>query len=379
MNRVLIRSSLNKTPYELWKDKKPNIGFFKVFGCKCFILNTKDNLGKFDSKSDVGIFLGYSINSKAYRVFNKRTLVVEESMHVTFDESKPFSMEKEFVDDDVVLSKEIQNINLEDNSKEMDQPSTSQSKNEELPQMETNNGNEQTLPKEWRYALSHPKDLILGDPSHGISTRSSIRNICTHMAFISQIEPKTFLEAEKDESWIMAMQEELNQFERNQVWDLVPKPEHQSIIGTKWVFRNKLDESGVVVRNKARLVAQGYNQEEGIDFDETFAPVARLESIRMLLAFACHKNFTLYQMDVKSAFLNGYIMEEVYVKQPPGFENEKYPNHVYKLRKALYGLKQAPRAWYERLSKFLLENGFSMGKVDTTLFIKHHKHEMLIV
>ena len=125
MNRVLIRSSLNKTPYELWKDKKPNIGFFKVFGCKCFILNTKDNLGKFDSKSDVGIFLGYSINSKAYRVFNKRTLVVEESMHVTFDESKPFSMEKEFVDDDVVLSKEIQNINLEDNSKEMDQPSTS--------------------------------------------------------------------------------------------------------------------------------------------------------------------------------------------------------------------------------------------------------------
>ena len=177
----------------------------------------------------------------------------------------------------------------------------------------------------------------------------------------------------------MAMQEELNQFERNQVWELVPKPEHQSIIGTKWVFRNKLDESGVVVRNKARLVAQGYNQEEEIDFDETFAPVARLESIRMLLAFACHKNFTLYQMDVKSIFLNGYIMEEVYVKQPPGFENKKYPNHVYKLRKALYGLKQAPRAWYERLSKFLLENGFSMGKVNTTLFIKYDKHEMLIV
>ncbi|KAH9801181.1 hypothetical protein KPL71_000929 [Citrus sinensis] len=150
-------------------------------------------------------------------------------------------------------------------------------------------------------------------------------------------------------------------------------------IGTKWIFRNKMDESGVVVKNKARLVAQGYNQEEGIDFDETFAPVARLESIRMLLAFACNKDFILFQMDVKSAFLNGYIMEEVYVKQPPGFENEKFPNHVYKLLKALYGLKQAPRAWYDRLKNFLLENDFSMGKADTTLFVKHKNQDILIV
>ncbi|KAH9670243.1 hypothetical protein KPL70_016903 [Citrus sinensis] len=149
--------------------------------------------------------------------------------------------------------------------------------------------------------------------------------------------------------------------------------------GTKWVFRNKMDESGVVVRNKARLVAQGYNQEEGINFDETFDPVARLESIRMLLAYVCHKDFILYQMDVKSAFLNGYILEEVYVKQPPGFENENFPNHVYKLLKALYGLKQAPRAWYDRLKNFLLENDFSMGKADTTLFVKHKNQDILIV
>ncbi|KAH9657659.1 CCHC-type domain-containing protein [Citrus sinensis] len=186
-------------------------------------------------------------------------------------------------------------------------------------------------------------------------------------------------DAENDESWIMAIQEELNQFERNNVWELVPNPEHQSIIGTKWVFRNKMDESSVIVRNKARLVAQGYNQEEGIDFDETFAPVARLESIRMFLAYACHKDFILYQMDVKSAFLNGYIMEEVYVKQPAGFENEKFPDHVYKLSKALYGLKQAPRAWYDRLKNFLLDNDFFMGKTDTTLFVKHKNQDILIV
>ncbi|KAH9648505.1 hypothetical protein KPL70_025607 [Citrus sinensis] len=150
-------------------------------------------------------------------------------------------------------------------------------------------------------------------------------------------------------------------------------------VGTKWVFRNKMDESGVVVRNKTRLVAQGYNQEEGIDFDETFAPVARLESIRMLLAYACHKDFILYQMNVKSAFLNGYIMEEVYVKQPPGFENEKFPDHVYKLSKALYGLKQAPRAWYDRLKNFLLDDDFLMGKADTTLFVKYKNQDILVV
>ena len=135
----------------------------------------------------------------------------------------------------------------------------------------------------------------------------------------------------------------------------------------------------MVVRNKVRLVAQGYNQEEGIDFDETFAPVTRLESIRMLLAFTCHKDFILFQMDVKSTFLNGYIMEEVYVKQSPGFENEKFPNHVYKLFKTLYGLKEALRVWYDSLKNFLLENDFSMGKADTTLFVKHKNKNILVV
>ncbi|KAH9783348.1 Integrase catalytic domain-containing protein [Citrus sinensis] len=357
LNRVLIRPNLNKTPYELWKDRKPNIGYFKVFGCKCFVLNTKDNLGKFDPKSDVGIFLGYSNSSKAYRVYNKRTLVVEESMHVTFDETNPSSTEKVIVDDNAEeeQQEEASNDNQEDASPGI------QEEHHEEPNAEQNEGTSQTLPKEWRYVSSHPKDVILGDPSRGVTARSSLRNTCEHAAFISQIEPKSFADAENDESWIMAMQEELNQFERNNVWELVPNPEHQSIIGTKWVFRNKMDESGVVVRNKARLVAQGYNQEEGIDFDETFAPVARLKSIRMLLAYACHKDFILYQMDVKSAFLNGYIMEEVYVKQPPGFENEKFSDHVYKLSKALYGLKQAPRACQEFEMSMMGELKYFLG------------------
>ena len=138
------------------------------------------------------------------------------------------------------------------------------------------------------------------------------------------------------------MQEELSQFERNQVWSLTPRLKDHPVIGTKWVFRNKLDEKGTVVRNKARLVAKGYNQEEGIDYDETFAPVARLEAIRILLAFASYMGIRLFQMDVKCAFLNGFLQEEVFVEQPPGFENPDFPNHVFKLHKALYGLKQAP-------------------------------------
>ena len=235
------------------------------------------------------------------------------------------------------------------------------------------------LPKAWKNVKDHPLDQVIGDPAEGVRTRRALMETCEHEAYISQIEPKNFKEAETDEQWINAMQEELGQFKRNKVWTLVPRPSNYPVIGTKWVFRNKMDELGNVVRNKARLVAQGYNQEEGIDFDETFAPVARIEAIRLLLAFACHMNFKLFQMDVKSAFLNGFIQEEVYVEQPPGFEDHEKPNHVFKLQKALYGLKQAPRAWYERLSKFLMEKGFSRGSVDTTLFLKKNRHDLLVV
>jgi hypothetical protein len=132
------------------------------------------------------------------------------------------------------------------------------------------------------------------------------------------------------------------------------------------------------VKNKSRLVAQGYTQVEGLDFDETFAPVARLEAIRILLAYACSRNIKLYQIDVKSSFLNRKISELVFVEQPPGFEDPTKPNHVYKLSKALYGLKQAPHSWYERLRDFLLSKGFKIGNVDTTLFTKKIGNDIFI-
>ncbi|GJZ16612.1 putative ribonuclease H-like domain-containing protein [Tanacetum coccineum] len=162
-------------------------------------------------------------------------------------------------------------------------------------------------------------------------------------------EPKMISQALKDESWVEAMQEELLQFKLQKVWILVDLPSGKKAIGTKWVFRNKRDERSIVVKNKARLVAQGFRQEEGIDYDEVFAPVARIEAIRLFLAFASFMGFPVYQMDVKSAFLYGTIEEEVYVHQPPGFVDPAHPNKVYKVIKALYGLHQAPRAWYETL------------------------------
>ncbi|GJV22454.1 putative ribonuclease H-like domain-containing protein [Tanacetum coccineum] len=166
---------------------------------------------------------------------------------------------------------------------------------------------------------------------------------------------------------------EVQQFKLQKVWTLVDLPNGKMAIGTKWVFRNKKDERGIVIKNKARLVAQGYTQEEGIDYDEVFAPVARIEAIRLFLAYASFKDFVVYQMDVKSAFLYGKIEEEVYVCQPLGFEDLDFPDRVYKVEKALYGLYQAPRAWYETLSTYLLDNGFQRGKIDKTLFIIRDK------
>ncbi|KAI4379944.1 hypothetical protein MLD38_006180 [Melastoma candidum] len=229
------------------------------------------------------------------------------------------------------------------------------------------------------YKKRYPIEQVIRDVQKGIHTRRYVNLLCEHSAFLSQKEPNNIDEALAYPNWNVAMQEELNQFEGNKVWTLVQRPKDRSVVGTKWVFHNKLDESGSVVRNKARLVAKGYSQSEGIDYDETYAPVAHLEAIRLLLAYVCYNDFKLFQIDVKSAFLNGEIEEEVYVNQLLGFEDPKKHYHVYKLDKALYGLKQAPRAWYERLRQFIIEKGYKKEKVDTTLSLKEHGTELLVV
>ncbi|GKC06112.1 putative ribonuclease H-like domain-containing protein [Tanacetum coccineum] len=199
-----------------------------------------------------------------------------------------------------------------------------------------------------RIHKDHPLNQVIGDLQSATQTRKMTKNL--------KKNPKSYKKLR-----------------------LVDLPNGERAIGSKWVFRNKKDERGIVIRNKARLVAQGYTQEEGIDYDEVFAPVARIEAIRLFLAYASFKDFMVYQMDVKSDFLYGKIEEEVYVCQPPGFEDPDFPDRVYKVEKALYGLHQAPKAWYETLSTYLLDNGFQRGKINKTLFIKRYKGDILLV
>jgi len=203
-----------------------------------------------------------------------------------------------------------------------------------------------------------------------ICPSSELANQVSYSCYLAQTEPKKVDEVLQDESWVSAKHDELHQLTKNDVWTLVPRPADHNSIGTKWIFKNKSD--------KARLVAQGYTQIKGIDFNETFTLVAKLESIRILLSIACHLGFKLYHMDVNIAFLNGIIQEEVYVGQPKGFQDPHHPHHIYKLKKALYGLKQAPQAWYERLATYLLAKGFTRGQADWTLFIRNQgKHKLI--
>ncbi|GJW17054.1 putative ribonuclease H-like domain-containing protein [Tanacetum coccineum] len=568
LNRVLVTKPHNKTPYELLTGKIPIISYIRPFGCHVTILNTIDHLGKFAGKSDEGFLVGYSLQSKAFRVYNLETKRVEENLHITFLENKPnvagkgptwlFDLdyltdsmnyhpvrsenqanihagqqeanhnagtedildagedesaqdclvlpiwssysstitpdfkadekregpreeEQVFLDELERLKRQEKEANEEaealrkeyaqdtenlviqagatkasstnifstvstpakasstnlvntvsipvstDEGLSLSDPTNPEQDDSEIPPLEdiyqnstdgifTNSSyddegavadftnletvvNVSPIPTS-RIISSHPSALILGDPTSAVQTRSKVNKSsgahafvsyvqkqkrinhkdfqhCLFACFLSQHEPKKISEALEDESWVDAMQEELLQFEIQKVWILVDLPFGKKAIGTKWVYRNKKDERGVVVRNKARLVAQGHRQEEGIDYDEVFAPVARIEAIRIFLAFASYMGFIVYQMDVKSAFLYGKIDEEVYVSQPPGFLDPKYPKKVYKVVKALYGLHQAPRAWYATLSTFLLKNGYRRGTIDKTLFLKKDKHDII--
>ncbi|KAL8156572.1 hypothetical protein AgCh_001607 [Apium graveolens] len=331
-NRFLINKAHGKSPYSIMSKRKPTVKHLHVFGSKCYIL--KDNsayVGKFDSKVFEAIFLGYSLERTAYKVYIIDQKKFLEITDVTFDDEKCPGLE--CLDDNEAEALAFENLSIDSDS-DGEGEGTSQ----------------QTHTRKWD--ISHSREAITGDPTAGVRTRSATTNEFLHAYFLSQVEPKKIDEALLDPDWISSMQEELNQFERSKVWELVPAPKNRSIIGTKWVFRNKMDENGIVTRNKARLIAKGYSQEEGIDYDETFAPVARFEAIRIFLAFAAHSNFKVYQMDVKSVFLN--------------------------VLKALYGLKQAPRAWYDTLSDFLLKHGFTRGTIDKTLFYNKHGEDIIL-
>ncbi|GJT83257.1 retrovirus-related pol polyprotein from transposon TNT 1-94 [Tanacetum coccineum] len=302
------------------------------FGCPVTILNTIDHLGKFDGKADEGFFVGYSLNSKAgsgpdwlFLIIVTLTRTMNYEPIIAGTQSNGFADPKSSYDDG---SKPLSDDGKEDTTIQVSPNPTT------------------------RIHKDHPLDQVIGDLQSATQTRKMSKNLKEH-GF--RKKPIKVIQASEGSKLDRRLCRELLQ------------------------LRNKKDERGIVIRNKARLVAQGYTQEEGIDYDEVFAPVARIEAIRLFLAYASFKDFVVYQMDVKSAFLYGKIEEEVYVCQPPGFEDPDFPDRVYKVEKALYGLHQAPRAWYETLSTYLLDNGFQRGKINKTLFIKRHKGDILLM
>ncbi|GJR95627.1 retrovirus-related pol polyprotein from transposon TNT 1-94 [Tanacetum coccineum] len=362
-NHLLIHKCFDKTPYELINKRKPNIKFFLVFGCRCYLLNDYDDVGKlklnvnFDEISEMaskqfrlepGLSnlneTGKSSNPTVSQVSKISKKDLEDLFHNFYDEyfdfSKIMNLRQRIESSSSSLNDDVQQSSEE----VMVSPTNTQSisnnmvPNENEATTSHNVFNErlkdayfdasttfhdpsnvhtfyQPYPHEKKWTKDHPLHKIIGDPKSNVRIRGQLANSCLFACLLCSIEPANLAEALKDADW------------------------------------NKKDESSLVIRNKARLIAVGYCQQEGIDYDETFAPVARIEAIRLFFAYAAHKDFTVFQIDVKMAFLNEILKEEVYVGQPPGFVSKQYPDHVYALDKALYGLKQAPRAWYDVLSK----------------------------
>nr|GFA90126.1 retrovirus-related Pol polyprotein from transposon TNT 1-94 [Tanacetum cinerariifolium] len=374
-NRSIIHRRFNKTPYELINGRKLDISFLHIFGALCYPKNDREDIGKLGAKGDIGFFIGYSADSCAYRVYNRRTKKIMETMNVFVDElsvtafeqrsSKPRlnSMTSGHISLGLDLTYASSTITTQQPSEEPQicQSSTTSTTIVDTAPIPTNSSSHATnIPITSQDVDElNPNAMVDGNtfvnPFANLSTSASTASssqqnvdpsnmhtnqlrsdgdMCMYAISVSSMEPKNIKEAMTDPAWIDSMQEELLQFKR-------------------------LDE--------------------GIDLEESFAPVARMKAIRIFLAYAAHKLFTVFQMDVKTAFLYGSLKENVYVCQPEGFINADHPNYVYKLKKALYGLKQAPKAWYDELSKFLLQNLLFKGTIDLTLFIRRFQDDILVV
>nr|GEX12738.1 retrovirus-related Pol polyprotein from transposon TNT 1-94 [Tanacetum cinerariifolium] len=308
-NRSIIYRRFNKTPYELINSRNPDISFLHVFEALCYPKNDREDIGKLGAKGNIGFFIGYSADSCTYRIFNRRTKKIIETMNVSFDELLAMAFEQRS------SQPELQSMTSGQISSRLD-----------LTHAPLTITTQQPTEGKLDLLFEAMYDDFIGGE---LNQLRSDGDICMYALTVSTMEPKNVKEAMTDPAWIESMQEELLQFKRLDVWVLVPSPDNISPLTLKWLFKNKHDEEKTVIRNKSRLVVRGYHQEEGIDFKESFAPVARMEAIRIFLAYAAHKLFSVFQMDVKTAFLHGSLKEDVYVCQPEGFIDADHPRHVY--------------------------------------------------
>jgi hypothetical protein len=366
------------TPFEAWHGRKPNVSHLRVFGCVAHVKVTRPGLKKLDDRSVPMVFLGYEQGSKAYRLFDPAANRVHVSRDVVFDEDASWDWsESGHATDDTpfvveflvhggapVPAAESSAATQEATATSTPSPDGGKSPPSPLsrdsaaspaspPAASTSSTPTMPPPASFVSPPAGADDMLDADddPEHphryrlvtDLQDKSPAVHARAKRLFFVE-EPGTFSEAEPHECWRMAMLDELKAIEDNATWTLTDLPAGHRPIGLKWVFKTKRDEAGAVVKHKARLVAKGYVQREGVDFDEVYAPVARLDSVRVLVAIAAQQKWQVHHLDVKSAFLNGDLQEEVYVTQPPGFERDGEKGKVYRLHKALYGLRQAPRA-----------------------------------
>nr|GEU32645.1 retrovirus-related Pol polyprotein from transposon TNT 1-94 [Tanacetum cinerariifolium] len=330
-NRSIIHTRHNKTPYELVYNKKPDLTFFRVFGAHCYsTINSKD-LEKLQPTADIRIFVGYAPSRKGYGIYNKRTRRIMETIHVQFDElTEPMALVHLSTGPTPIFLTSEQIIQVSFNS--------------------TGTPSFTTIDPDAPSSSILPSSSALQSPSlhQGVAAESTL----IEDNLVAPVDNTPFvnvfaLEPSFDASSYGDVSSTESTYVSQTLHHLIPQPDWVMIIALKWIYKVKLDEYGDVLKNKARLVAKGYRQEEGIDLKESFVLVARIEAICIFIANAASKNMTIYQMDVKTAFLNGELKEEVYVSQSEGFVDPDHPTHVYRLKKALYGLKQAPRAWMD--------------------------------
>ncbi|GKC59869.1 retrovirus-related pol polyprotein from transposon TNT 1-94 [Tanacetum coccineum] len=334
-NRTLVEAShtmliISKAPLFLWAEA---------------------DLGKLKPKADIGIFVGYVPTKKAYRIYNRRTRLIMETIHVEFDELT--AMDSELLGSGPEL--QLMTPGTISSGLVQHHPSST-------PYVPQTKNDWDMLFQPMFDEYFNPLPSVVSPVPTAAASRPTDLTGSPSSTSIDQAAPSASTSSTVQETQSLVISEDL-----------------AMIIKLKWIFKVKQDEFEMVLKNKAMLVAKGYHQEEEIDFEESLTPVARIEALRIFVVNAANKNMTIYQMDVKTTFLNGELREEVYVSQPEGFVDQDNPTHVYKLKKALYGLKQAPRAWYDMLSSFLLSQKFFKGVVDPTLFTRKEGKDILMV
>jgi len=373
----------DKTPEEAFSGKKPEVGHLRVFGCPVYIHVPKEKRTKMEPSGKKGIFVGYSESSKAYRIYVPGQRQIEVSRDVTFHEEVVFKRSRELQSDDEPDSpsaetsgSDFQREESHDDPRDQDvvlEPAEELERSLEEPPFKRRPA--------WFKEILQEAEKHAAPPGTFRESRRPQR-FAGYVALVSNIsdaEPSLFDEANKLQVWRDAMLDEYKSIMKNDVWDIVSRPKGKSVVSSKWLYKIKHAADGSVEKYKARFVARGFSQKEGIDYDEIFAPVARYTTIRSVMSLASVLGWKLYQMDVKTAFLNGEVEQEVYVEQPDGFVEHSKESHVCKLKKALYGLKQAPRVWYDRIDGFLRSLGFSKSSADPNLYFKVVENQPLIL